>query len=121
MTLNELIEQRTALKAELDAVNSTVKAVKEQMDANEQLVFKALDEAGIKRIANDSASLSINESIVPEVVDWDKFHTYILDSGDFSLIQRRASSTAYNELLKTGASVPGIEPREVRRLNFKSL
>lgn len=121
MTLNDLLQERTAIKSEIDQINKLLKTKKESYDLNESALFKALDTAGVTRIANDHCSVSINESEVPDVQDWDAFYDHILTSKDFSLLQRRASSTSYSELLKAGISVPGVEPRTVRRLNFKSL
>lgn len=121
MILNELLEQRAAIKHEIDGLNKLLKEQKEQYDANESALFQALDDAGISRIANDKCSVSINESQVPQVDSWDEFYEHILATKDFSLLQRRASSTAYNELLKAGVSVPGVQPRAVRRINFKTL
>ena len=121
MTLNELIEERTAIKSEMDGLNKLLKIQKERYDVNESALFIELDAAGIKRIANETASISINEAEVPDVQDWDELYSHILASGDFSLLQRRASSTAYSELLKAGISIPGVQPRTVRRINFKSL
>ena len=120
-TLNDLLKERTAVKAEIDQLNKLLKIKKETYDVNESELFTALDAAGVTRIANDACSVSINESEVPQVDDWDELYQHIQSTGDFSLLQRRASSTSYSELLKAGISVPGVTPRTVRRLNFKSL
>jgi hypothetical protein len=65
--------------------------------------------------------VSINEDTVPEVVNWDSVYEHVVATRDFSLIQRRISSTAYKELLKLGEGVPGLEPRTIRKINFRSL
>jgi hypothetical protein len=75
----------------------------------------------LKKTANEVASVSIKEETVPDVHDWDALYAHIISTGDFSLIQRRVSSTAYRELLKLGENVPGLQPREIRRINFRSL
>jgi hypothetical protein len=80
-----------------------------------------MDTEGLSRTANDSASVSINEDTVPEVTDWDELYRHVTETQDFSLIQRRVSSTAYKEILKLGDGVPGLQPRTVRRVNFRKL
>ena len=102
------------MNAQLKEINRT----KEELDY--QLLTK-LDEQGLSRTANGNASVSINQDTVPEVVDWDAFYAYVKATDDFSLLQRRVSSTAYKELRKLGEEVPGLQPREIRRINFRSL
>jgi hypothetical protein len=121
MTLDELIEVRIALKAKIDKHNKDLKDLKIELDANDTALFAVLDTAGINRAANSNASVSINEDIAPEVEDWDQLYQQIIDTKDFSLLQRRVSATAYREILKQGSAVSGVKPRTVRRINFRSL
>lgn len=121
MNINELIEQRVSIKSQIDELRAQEKDLQEQLRANESILLKELDTQGLSRTANDFASVSINEDTVPDVTDWDQFYAHIIETKDFSLLQRRASSTAYKELLKLGASVPGLQPRTVRKLNMRKL
>ena len=121
MNINELIKERAVVKdaiADLNAQLKEINRTKEELDY--QLLTK-LDEQGLSRTANGDASVSINQDTVPEVVDWDAFYAYVKATDDFSLLQRRVSSTAYKELRKLGEEVPGLQPREIRRINFRSL
>jgi hypothetical protein len=121
MNINELIEARAKVKDGIACLNTELKELnKEKDDLDYQLLTK-LDEQGLSRTANDKASVSINADTVPEVTDWDAFYSYVLEQQDFSLLQRRVNSAAYKELLKLSASVPGLQPREIRRINFRSL
>ena len=95
-----------------------------QSKSKEELDYKLmtkLDEQGLSRTANDRASVSINNDTVPDVTDWDALYEHINSTKDYSLLQRRVSSTAYKELLKLGEEIPGLQPREIRRINFRSL
>lgn len=40
--------------------------------------------------------------------DWDKVYTYILRHKDFSILQKRLSTTAIREIWKQGRVVPGV-------------
>ena len=120
-TMNSIIDERALIKAQMDGLNKRLKEFREALDQVDRLLLKKMDNEGLSRTANDMASVSINEDIVPDVTDWDKLYEHVQETGDFSLIQRRGSSTAYRELLKLGEQVPGLESRTIRRINFRSL
>ena len=120
-TMNSIIDERALIKAQMDGLNKRLKEFREALDQVDRLLLKKMDNEGLSRTANDMASVSINEDIVPDVTNWDKLYEHVQETGDFSLIQRRVSSTAYRELLKLGEQVPGLESRTIRRINFRSL
>lgn len=120
-TINELIEKRAEVKQSMDSLNRELKVLRETQDHLDVLLLKKMDAEGLSRTANQQASVSINEDTVPDVTDWEELYQHVIATGDFSLIQRRVSSTAYKELLKLGEAVPGLQPRTVRRINFRSL
>lgn len=121
MTLNDLIKKRATLKEEMDSLNRQLKELRAEQDDVDVQLLKKMDAEGTVRTANEQASVSINEDTVPEVQDWEALYEHVLANKDFSLIQRRVSSVAYKELLKMGMDVPGLAPRVVRRINFRSL
>ena len=120
-TMNSIIDERALIKAQMDGLNKRLKEFREALDQVDRLLLRKMDNEGLNRTANSLASVSINEDIVPDVTDWDKLYEHVQETGDFSLIQRRVSSTAYRELLKLGEQVPGLESRTIRRINFRSL
>ena len=119
--INALIDERASIKATMDGLNKRLKEFRAALDQVDILLLKKLDDEGLNRTANSIASVSINEDTVPDVADWDALYAHVIATGDFSLIQRRVSSTAYRELLKMGEAVPGLQPRTIRRINFRSL
>jgi hypothetical protein len=119
--INALIDERATIKAQMDGLNKRLKEFRAALDQVDILLLKKLDDEGLNRTANGIASVSINEDTVPDVADWDALYEHVIATKDFSLIQRRVSSTAYRELLKMGEAVPGLQPRTVRRINFRSL
>tara|TARA_B100001287_G_scaffold265480_1_gene258437 strand:+ start:416 stop:808 length:393 start_codon:yes stop_codon:yes gene_type:complete len=120
-TIDELIDRKKSIKNQMEKLNSELKGLREQENDIDLQLLKKLDTEGLKKTANEVASVSIKEETVPDVHDWDALYEHIKQTGDFSLIQRRVSSTAYRELLKLGENVPGLQPREIRRINFRSL
>ena len=121
LTINQLIEKRASVKTTMEELNRKLKTLRETQDELDVSLLKKMDAEGLSRTANSNASVSINEDTVPEVMDWEQLYQYVLSNQDFSLIQRRVSSTAYREMLKLGEAVPGLQPRVVRRINFKTL
>ena len=120
-TMNSIIDERALIKAQMDGLNKRLKEFREALDQVDRLLLKKMDDEGLSRTANSMASVSINEDVVPDVTNWDALYEHVQETGDFSLIQRRVSSTAYRELLKLGEQVPGLESRTIRRINFRSL
>ena len=120
-TIDELIDRKKSIKSQMEKLNAELKGLREQENDIDLELLKKLDTEGLKKTANEVASVSIKEETVPDVHDWDALYEHIKQTGDFSLIQRRVSSTAYRELLKLGENVPGLQPREIRRINFRSL
>lgn len=121
MSVNQLINKRASVKGEMDQLNKQIKELRAESDYLDVLLLKKMDAEGVSRTANDAASVSINEDTVPDVTDWDALYEHVTSTQDFSLLQRRVSSTAYKELLKMGENVPGLSPRTVRRVNFRKL
>lgn len=120
-TLNDLIAEKKAIKDEMTALNAQLKDLRAQESDVDVALLKKLDAEGLSRTATEVASVSINEETVPDVADWDALYAHIIATNDFSLLQRRVSSTAYRELLKLGENVPGLQPRDIRRINFRTL
>ncbi len=121
MNINELIESRAKVKDAIAGLNAELKEFNKTKDDLDYQLLSKLDEQGLSRTANDKASVSINQDLVPDVTDWDALYEHISATKDYSLLQRRVSSTAYKELLKLEQEVPGLQPREIRRINFRTL
>lgn len=121
VSINDLIEKRAEVKRETESLNARLKELEAARDEIDLALLKKMDAEGLSRTANGSFSVSINEDTVPDVLDWDSVYAHVMSTRDFSLIQRRISSTAYKELLKLGEGVPGLQPRTIRKINFRSL
>ncbi len=73
------------------------------------------------RIGGLSANVSISETDVPTVKDWDLVYDYIKTNDSFYLLQKRMSAAAFRELLNLGHEVPGVEIFKDRKLNLRAL
>lgn len=119
LNLGQLLEKRAAVGAEIKKMNAELKELKEeQMDLDSAIMQRA-DGANLSRVSNDFYTASVTEEEFPQVLDWDQFYEYILKNRDFSLLQRRPSSTAYREAVKLEGNIPGVETRTIRKISFR--
>ena len=72
-----------------------------------------LKESELKKVKNELEAMIIANN-------WDEFQAYIVQTGRFELMQKRASATSYRELQQMGENVPGVEPTELTKVNFRS-
>ena len=121
MNINELIENKADVKEQIKVLETEVKKLKEKDEEIDRQLFSEMDTHGLSRTANDNYSASINSDTVPQVNNWDLFYAYLLESEELSLQQRRLSSKACKEKWEAGETIPGVEPREIRRINFRKL
>tara|TARA_Y100001938_G_C8045852_1_gene408837 strand:- start:554 stop:928 length:375 start_codon:yes stop_codon:yes gene_type:complete len=114
--LKDLYNERELLKE----LQSKEKAAKQVINELETRIIVNLENQGVDRIGNDVCTVSIKKEIVPTVEDWDSVHQHIIDTGQFELMQKRMSATAYRELQQMGQEVPGVVATELTRMNFRS-
>ena len=115
------------LLIELDSIRTAIQLLQkaekihkiEQMDLESAIINK-LEEQGIDRIGNNICTVSIRKEIVPTIENWDEVYTYIKETGQFELLHKRMAATAYRELQSMGFDVPGVKPKELTRINFRS-
>jgi predicted transcriptional regulator len=120
-TLNELIEARTKNKHELDQLGREKKELEQEKIQLDYALLEKMENEDIKRTANQFASVSINEVTVPDIEDVEEFFRHVAESGNFALLHQRVSSAAFNELHKNGDVVPGVKPKQVKRILFRAL
>lgn len=119
MKLGELIDARVKNKQAIDNLNSQLKDLnKEKQDLDWQCI-RNLDDQGSTKGGNSSANISINKDVVPEVYDWDQFFEWLIKTRNVEVLQRRLSSTVCKELWAMGTVIPGVKPRELRKLAIR--
>jgi hypothetical protein len=121
MNINEVIEKRAAVGAALSATKAIEKEQQKQKADLDYQLQTLLDEQGLSRTANAKFSVSINTDTVAEVKDYDALYAHILKTQDFSLLHKRISNAAFKEILTMGEEVPGLQARDIRRINFRTL
>lgn len=119
-TLNDLLNELSEEKEKLKGIQNLEKAYKAKINELEGHIIYQLETQGVDRTGNDVCTVSIKKETVPTVEDWDAVHQHIIDTGQFELLQKRMSATAYRELQQLGQNVPGVKATELTRINFRS-
>lgn len=119
VTLAELATRRDELREQHREVQTEEKRLKALLDDNEQEIIDQLDAQGVTRSGIGPFSMSISETVVGNVEDWDSVYAFIKDNDAFYLLQRRLANAAYKELLDNGDTIEGVAPFTKRSLNFR--
>jgi len=121
MKINDVIEERRKLGVRLTETNAILKEYTTQKLDLDYKLLTLMEEQGLKRTANEVCSVSINEDTVPEVYDYDLFNAHVVKEEATELYQNRVSSPACKERWKLGEDIPGVRPREIKRVNVRNL
>lgn len=120
-TLGATIDRYRALYDERAELNAQSKEITRQMEEMESLLVERLDVLGIDSAKGKAASVRIEEKVLPAVEDWDAFYQYIGSTESWYLLERRATSKAYQELVAAGEEVPGVKPYTKRVIATRAI
>ena len=114
--MNMLNDTRQQIK-KLQEQEKTLKQTQNYLEAE---IAADMTKQGLTQTGNDVCTVSLKTEIVPTVDDWDALYKHIVDTGQFELLQKRMSATAYRELLAMAQAVPGVRSTELTKVNFRS-
>jgi hypothetical protein len=103
--LYELREQRLGIE-------KRVKELKEQEVSMRNEIFELLASMGLTKASGALATCGIKVTNVPLVEDWDTLWGYIQQTGEFDLVQKRISVTAWRARFDDGVTIPGVSKVE---------
>lgn len=121
LTLGASIDKLWALREEKRGHDSASKKVEDQIKALEVTMFEQLDAQETTKSQGKKASISIGETVVGNVEDWEALWPYIAKNKFFHLVQKRVSDPGLRELWALGKKTPGVVPFTKRTLNLRSL
>jgi hypothetical protein len=85
----------------------------------EKDIMDLMSPAGISQAANDKASCTMKLTRHPAIDDWNTFYKYVAESGQFELLHKRLSSTAFRERWDAGEAIPGTTTSDVWELTVR--
>lgn len=119
--LGATIDLYRALYDERAELNAQAKELSRQMEELAPSLLQQLDDLGIDSAKGKCASVRIEEKTLPVVEDWDQFYQYIAETDSWFLLERRATSKAYQELVAAGESVPGVRSFVKRDITTRAI
>ena len=103
--LYALREMRLGMQKKVDELKA------EEVRTREKL-FEMLSALGLNRASGMVATAGIKVSNIPLVEDWDMLQQHIKNTGEFDLMQKRISVTAWRARFEEGVDVPGVSKVE---------
>lgn len=120
ITTAQMLAEMVDIREEKRKIKAREKDLNERWRALELELLIRLDEQGMEKASvKNVGTASINETVLPQVVDWDAFYAYILENDALFLLQRRPAAAAYRELLESGDTIPGVEPYTQRQIGLR--
>lgn len=121
MKLGELGDKIYAKNEEIAQANARVKELENEKRAIEEKLLAAMQQAGTDIVRGEQATVSISETIRPQLADADAFFAFVLRKKALHLFERRIAATAYREMKDSlkGKPVPGVTEFSQLRLNVR--
>lgn len=110
--LDELRQRKKDIAAELKEVEQDFNALRDEL-------MDIMDQQGTNILGNSRFRVSITESEVPDIVDWELVHGYIMANDAPYMFERRLSTAAWREALESGELIPGTKPFTKRTLSLR--
>lgn len=84
-------------------------------------LINALKTLKITAVGGKAFTCTHSTEDMPTVADWAAYEKYILETKDFSLLERRPGKAAIKERWDNGVDVPGIAKFPVDKLSFSKV
>lgn len=120
VTVGSLIDQLDNVREKKRKLDEQLKVVEAEYSALSQTLIERLQQEGMDKASGKKATVSLSNTVVANIVDFDALAKYVKRTGFFHLFQRRISDPAFRELLESKGAVPGLEPFTKVKLNHRS-
>lgn len=117
-TIGELADLMHKNREDRKVLEDKVKEFNKAYDELELELIGVLDAQKTTRGDGKKASVSISESVVPTVKDWDALWAFIFKGKHKQLMQLRISVPAWRELCELKKAPPGVESFSKRTVNL---
>lgn len=121
MSIGNQIDEYAKLRKEKAALSKQLDDLNKKIVACEQELIDSLSGQSMLKASGHLATVSIGESEIAVVKDWQILYNHIIASGSFELLQKRLSNRVALEAISVNGGLPGTEVIKQPKLNFKSL
>lgn len=120
MDISALVEKLWTIREQLREISRREKELRDAYTETSASLIAQLDAMGVSSLKTPVARVSITESQVTKLADWDAFTRYIAENNAFYLLQKRPAANAIKELNTiTGSTPPGIELLTLRDISLR--
>lgn len=119
-SIGEQIDAIQHIRDQIDGLEEEIKELKKILDVKLYILLKVLDKEQTPTAAGKLARASVEESVVPQVEDWEKYWAFIRRHNAFELLQKRPAEAAWREhaARRREGTVPGTVPYVKRRVKI---
>ena len=121
MSIGSQIDEYAKLRKEKAALSKQLDDLNKKIVACEQELIDSLSGQSMLKASGHLATVSIGESEIAVVKDWQILYNHIVASGSFELLQKRLSNRVALEAISVNGGLPGTEVIKQPKLSFKSL
>ena len=119
--ISVLVEKLWTVREELRALAKTEKELRKTYNEISGALLSQLDTMGVSSLKTSVAQISITESQIAKLADWEAFTQYVLDNNAFHLLQKRPAANAIKELHTiSGELPPGIDLIQIREISMRT-
>lgn len=120
--LGELADCYSAFRESRLLADKAAAALKVDESAALSLLIEEMRKQEINGAGGKKTTVTMNPAKdKPHVKDWSKVYAYILETKDFSLLQKRIGEAAIAERWDDGKVIPGVEKFPVYTLSVSSV
>lgn len=119
--ISVLVEKLWTLREQLRTLAKTEKELREAYNETSIALLSQLDTMGVDSLRTSVARVSITESQIAKLANWETFTQYVLDNNAFHLLQKRPAANAIKELHTiSGELPPGIDLIQIREISMRT-
>lgn len=116
--LEELTGQLYKIKMAKDVINKQLAEIISQEDYLESLIITALQVEGIQKATTTLCTVSLKQTIYPQIKNWDELWDYMVKN-NVSLLNKAINAVTWRGMIEQGLNVPGIKSYERITLSFR--
>jgi uncharacterized small protein (DUF1192 family) len=108
------------MEAEKKRLKADIARIDETLRAAEADVIAYMRGSGMVSMGKAGLTATLKAVIRPKVEDWEAFWAHVAQTGEWDLLYRRVSQSAFTERREAGVQVPGLVGEEVIELTVRA-
>ena len=115
-TIGGVVDRLYEIKLRKARVNRLIALIEEEEKMLQNRLVDVLDKDDTTGVSGKLGRATVSVKRIPYAKDWVAVHKYIIETGEFDLLQKRLSTTAVEE---RETPIPGIDFMNVKKVNLR--